>query len=181
MAEWSVSVVGVSGPLEPWLRDTAELPTAAAGRLRLLTILGACALMMVALCLGGLWNLNRLSNKSDPPAVAAPQSALPTQATTPDQIFTSQPHTTPPTTTPVVAPKPPVQTVADPPKPTPTPTPTPSRTPVPTTVSPGPPVQTGVRPGALCAPRGAAGITAKGVPVVCRPSAPDDRDRWRKV
>ncbi|MDT4994390.1 MAG: hypothetical protein QOH97_4282 [Actinoplanes sp.] len=172
----------MSGPLERWLQDTAELPTVAAGRrLRLLTILGVCALMMVALCLAGLWNLNRLSSKSDPPPVAAPQSALPTLATTPDQIFTSEPHTTPTTTTPAVAPKPPVQTVADQPKPTPTPKPKPSSIPAPTTVSPGPPVQTGVRVGAPCAPRGAAGITAKGVPVVCRPSAPDDRDRWRKV
>lgn len=38
-----------------------------------------------------------------------------------------------------------------------------------------------VTPGAYCSPAGALGVTAKGVPMICRTSPTDDRLRWRSL
>jgi hypothetical protein len=57
-----------------------------------------------------------------------------------------------------------------------------------TTSSPAPPPQPSppstssspvVHPGAFCAPEGARGVTDRGTPMTCKPSATDSRNRWR--
>jgi hypothetical protein len=40
--------------------------------------------------------------------------------------------------------------------------------------------ETVVQPGAFCSPEGAHGVTDRGRPMTCRPSAKDSRDRWRR-
>lgn len=121
-------------------------------------------------------------------AVSTP-ALTPTIAPTPTATPTAQPTPTPVPPTPTPTPLPPTPTPAPPP-PTPTPVP-PAPTPVPpapTLVPPeptSPPVAPAsgsniVHPGAFCAPDGATGVTVDGVPMVCKTTAKDSRDRWRR-
>lgn len=68
--------------------------------------------------------------------------------------------------------------------PTPTVEPTASPTPEATTASPTPSatlqVVKDVTAGAFCTPAGASGLTKTGLPVTCKTSATDTRNRWRQ-
>lgn len=70
---------------------------------------------------------------------------------------------------PVAAPAP-----APAPKPAPAPAPKPAPAPAPKPAPAGV-----VHPGAFCSPQGAVGVTSAGTAMVCKPSATDNRARWR--
>lgn len=101
---------------------------------------------------------------------AAPSLSTPVEASTSTRSRPAGTTTSPASSTRVPS-RPPAALAAKPQA-----TPRPTRTPTATTAT-----QTGVHPGAFCSPKGAIGLTVKGLRMVCTSTPTDARNRWRRA
>jgi hypothetical protein len=169
----------VTNPNPSWTQPTAPQPQQKKRSTTKAVLLSVLAVLV--LCCGGSWIIGTVTGHDKPGSkTAQPLLVFPSaQAAAPDAVAAS---VVPATTSAAPAPTPtrttaaPKKTASPKPKPAPT-TRKPTPKPKPTTVS----AQSGVRPGAFCAPEGALGTTVKGTLMRCTLKAGEDRARWRKA
>jgi hypothetical protein len=178
--------VTAPSPQDPWLLPTAAEPAVPPrkGRFRRIHVVWLSLLALAVLCCGGVGLITVFTGPSRPkaagdsgaaqnnrPLLVFPSTSTPTSPTSSSDPTSAAPVQAQPSVRAATSHKPVVK-----PKPKPTtrkPTPKPTKT-----TRPAGPF---VHPGAFCAPRGARGVTSKGTPMVCKPSATDPRNRWRKA
>ena len=166
-------------PEEPWLLEhTAQLPVRAPAKRRPNVVLLAL-IILVVLCCGGFGLIASAFRGGSGKPAAAPSLVEPgaLESSPPEPRPSAHPTTpSPSATTRLVAT---VRPTTSKPRPTTVRPTTKPATPTPTATTTV--IQQGVRPGTLCAPPGALGMTARGRLLRCGPSADDPRDRWRAL
>lgn len=179
-------------PQDPWPPPIVPQP-ATAGRRRLhridvlvlsILVLLVCGTLGVVGAIAGpgprtIKSTSHAANPATRPHLVAPATSLAAPSAEP-ALLPTQPTLLPATTTPpppttAAAAAAPTHKSATKPKAATKPKPKPKPKPK------APAVRSGVHPGAFCSPEGALGRTSKGTLMQCKPSATDDRNRWRKA